>query len=243
MDGLCSDLWSEVCLYLDVCSLAKFEQSHKSCDTTKAWARVLQTRFQLSLVNRQYLLANPRYGVQLLMKMTDHKMFRMDTLELLQQSNSWRQEVERLTRENGTAPFVGGMEFTRVTPTVATAPVSLDVYAEPLVQHWFRVRELAQRGIVNFKATLAELRVGHTIVHYICKKFGQSPSGLSQSSQYGATIKYTISRVDAVCNGVVQFREFTHMDPHHTDPHGTPRCATGAIGWAMRCDMLVVCAF
>jgi hypothetical protein len=236
MDGLNCDLWSEVCLYLDVFSLVNFERSHKSCATALAWLRLLETRFQLSLVNRPYLTANPRHAVQLLANSTDWRMFKLETWELLAQSNAWRKEVQQLTVQIGKSPFGGATELAHATP-LSFAGDQIDVYAEPLVQQWLRLRELAQRGVVCHAATLAKLSVGDQFVHYVCKRFGHSPSGLRQLSQFGAGIKWAVSRVDAVCNGVVQFREFSGLDEHGVSHFN------GVIGWAMRCDMLVLSVF
>jgi hypothetical protein len=57
---------------------------------------------------------------------------------------------------------------------------------------------------------------------------------LSQLAHLGGVLKAAVSRIDAVCNGVVQFRGFTK-----TDDHGVPHF-DGPVGWASRCDMLVV---
>lgn len=237
MDCLIPDVWSEICVFLDVFSLLNFELSHKSrCNTELAWQRVLQTRFQLSLTNRQYLMANPRRSVQQLMNSTDMQLFRMDTTDLLGKSNAWCEEVKRLLVERGGAPFPGATALLNMTPPFGPGD-KIDACEERLVEQWFRIRELAQRGIVRYQATLAELSVGDKIMHYFGKNFGQSPSGMSKIGQCGGVLKSAVSRVDAVCNGVVQFRERAR-----TDEFGVSHF-DGAIGWASRCDMLVMLLF
>jgi hypothetical protein len=177
-----------------------------------------------------------------------------DTQELLHQTAAWADLFGRLAYNpptprvmnamlvalSQTSPFKGPFNPCSECEQVYNQWVrSCTVMPKPLLtfyqehgvfyRQWLRIRELAQRGIVHHASVLRELVPGEDVCHALARVYEGSLCGLSLLRKPEAVVRIQVSRIDAVCNGVVQFRAF-NQDTQ----------VFGPVGWASRCDMLIL---
>jgi hypothetical protein len=222
-----ADIWSDVCTFLDTRDLAKFEQCFRHVCTRAAWLRILTTRFQLSLVNRPYLekSAKPRDCVKRLTVSSDPFCVR-STPEQLTALAAGMLDVPTDEIESA---------FYALTPT-SLEPLESEY---TLHRHWLVLRELAQRGLVRAPAFSKPLKRGQDITHIVVRIKEGSACGLDHLKHPHATMHLQRARVEVVCNGVVQFREYA-QPAHANDMFSVLSASFGKFGWASRDDMFVL---
>jgi hypothetical protein len=266
MNSLPADVLRGMCTFLDARSLANLERTHKCEWTDFAWAELVSTRLQFSLVNRAEFLANPRAAARCIFDgWSDEIAYHyQDTQELLYQTQAWANVLARLVHTpptevsrnpllialSRTSPLQGPIDHSHVEShflrTKWAEMWSLSVRGlgryTTLVQfyhehgvfyrQWMRIRELAQRGIVRSASFYRELVPGEDVCHAVVRVYGGSLCGLHLLKKPEASLTIQVSRIDAVCNGVVQFRAILNFNSEAQ--------VFGPVGWASRCDMLVL---
>ena len=263
MDSLPLDIIRCVCLFLDAKSLALVDQTHKCEWTDVAWANLLSTRLQFSLVNRPEWLLNPKASVCVIMEDPDDLEYHyQNTQDLLYQTQAWANVFGRLAYKPQTESHLNPLLIALSKTSPLQGPIDhvhfeshqldkewaelcnlssrgLGLYVTRLqfyqnrgvfYRQWRRIRELAQRGIVHHASFLKELRVGDEICHAVVRVYAGSLCGLKQLKREHMHLRIQYSRVDAVCNGVVQFISFLDLELGQS---------IRQVGWASRCDMLI----
>lgn len=224
-----ADLWSDVCTFLDVRDLAKFERGYRHACTRAAWVRILKTRFQLSMVNRPHLeqSENPRDCVRRFVRSSDARCLWASTEDLLREAAAMAEDLEPTDEVS--------LAFYAATP-VGSAHSDVE---HTLYRHWLVIRELAQRGVVRVPAFSKPLRPGDEIKHIVVRIRQGSACGLDHLRDPQASVDVQRVRVEVVCNGVVQFRE--RVEDHPTNNLFVMLSANfGKFGWASRDDMFVI---
>jgi hypothetical protein len=207
------------------------------------------------LVNRSVLLENPRSAAKTILDAPDARLYHdHDTQELLHQTAAWAHEFGSLAYNpltprvmnamlvalSKTAPLQSPFKHSHECEQVYNQWIqSCAVVYKPLLtfyqqqgvfyRQWLRIRELAQRGIVKHASVLRELVPGEVVCHALARFYEGSLCGLSLLRKPESVVRIQVSRIDAVCNGVVQFRAFDRDTQ-----------VFGPVGWASRCDMLVL---
>jgi len=263
MDSLPVDVIRSVCLFLDAKSLVMLDQTHKCEWTDVAWAHLLSTRLQFSLVNRVEFLSNPKAAMCVnLEDPEDLEYHYQNTQDLLYQTQAWANVFGRLAYKPQTESHLNPLLIALSKTSPLQGPIDhvhfeshqldkewaeicylshiglgryitrLQFYQERGVfyRQWRRIRELAQRGIVHHASFLKELRVGDEICHAVVHVYEGSLCGLRQLKKEHMRLRIQNSRVDAVCNGVVQFRSYLDLGSGQS---------MRQVGWAARCDMLI----
>jgi hypothetical protein len=237
------DVQCEICHYLDVVSLARFEGTHRCVQTGSAWDYQVRARFQLSLSNSPRIdrTADPRTVFRRLLKLGGSSTllhFKRSDKDLVRMAADNLRQLLRMVPHPSTQPAMSFVVdvFCVTTPWCEVAwnqplgPSSDVSFDECLYEQWLVLRELAQRGIVKNRAMLQPLNAGDIVLHI--GRLHTGMSGMSTLRRDGGVFQVKESRVNAVFNGIVQYQE---LEEDQASQFHTRR-----IGWAARSDMFVL---
>jgi hypothetical protein len=245
-----TEIQSEICMFFDAVSLARFEGTHKCDQTSAAWARLVRSRFRLYMANPPYFngVATPRDVFQRLLRLGGvHALpyFKLSDAALIKMVNRNLNHLLHMTPPLSTlqtfqetlgvfcwtTPSCGTVGGTGLLDGTPSHTSTESAFEECVYEHWLMIRELTQRGIVASGVMLQPLKAGDKVMHMGRLQTGMS--GMSSLLRFGGDFQVKVSRVNSVFNGVVQYQEL--MSNPNDDVH--PRLR---VGWALRGDMFVL---